>query len=585
MTLAPGTFQKHPFNTLAAQALSDAGRSVSGRFKLFFTDPRAPVPTKVKTTPGELLKGSADSGYKIYRGIYDLAGNEVHAEARLPFSLDAGSDWQRELHSFGWLRDLQAGGNELQRAQARTLISDWVINRKHYPDCADALDVTARRMIAWLRHAPFLLAKAGERFEELYFRSLGRHVRFLARHMPFAPQDMARFEAAIALSYAALCLDMGKGAHEQAFSALSREIECQILADGGHVSREPAVVVSLLCELLPLAALIEKASIEIPPALVSGIDRMMPMVRLICHGDGGLASFNGVGKAMSPAIRAIQEFDQVDGKPAAHARYSGYARLSAGASAAIIDCGLPPIPRFAANAHAGLLSFEFSEGVHRIVVNCGAPSEPDPRWARLARTTPAHSTASLNDDSSSRIADGSIINKLAGGPLHIGPRIAECELGNNDSGTVFDGRHDGYLRTHGLVHERRLWLASDGHDLRGEDRFTGPQNTAEKSEDTSFAIRFHLHPAVKATISQDGSSVMLLLPDRSGWRFTAKGARLALDESVYLVDRPTPQRSLQIVLSGFAARGHMINWAFKKITRRRKPAAPRETTQQLPLLD
>jgi uncharacterized heparinase superfamily protein len=583
MTLAPGTFQRNPVNTLATQALSDAGRNVSGRFKLFFTDPRAPIPTKVSAAPSELLKGSAEVGFQIYRGIYDLAGEEVHAAARLPFALKAGTDWQRELHGFGWLRDLQTGGSELQRAQARTLISDWVANRKHYPECADALDVTARRLIAWLRHSPFLLAGASAGFEGLFFRSLGRHVRFLARHMPFAPQNMARFEAAIALSCAGLCLDMGKGVRDQAFTALSREIDAQILADGGHVSREPAIVVSLLCELLPLAAVIEKANIEIPPALVSGIDRMMPMVRLITHGDGGLAAFNGVGQAMNSAVRAIQEFDQMAGKPAAHARYSGYARLSAGNSAAIIDCGLPPIPRFAANAHAGLLSFEFSEGVHRIVVNCGAPSEPNPRWAKLARTTPAHSTASLNDDSSSRIAGGSIINKLAGGPLHIGPRMAECELRSSDAGTAFDGRHDGFARAFGLIHERRLWLASDGEDLRGEDKFAGVDGFDDKTEDTSFAIRFHLHPSVKATISQDGSSIMLLLPDRSGWRFTTKGARLALDESIYLVDRPAPQRSLQIVLSGFAARDQVVNWAFKKITGRRKPSKPRQNAPELPL--
>lgn len=74
---------------------------------------------------------------------------------------------------------------------------------------------------------------------------------------------------------------------------------------------------------------------------------------------------------------------------------------------------------------------------------------------------------------------------------------------------------------------------------------------------------------------------MLLLPDRSGWHFSAKGARLSLEDSVYLVDRPSPQRTLQIVLSGFAARGHKVNWAFKKLEKQVRQST---TTPDLPEL-
>ncbi|MGI9482783.1 MAG: heparinase II/III family protein, partial [Hyphomicrobiales bacterium] len=420
-------------------------------------------------------------------------------------------------------------------------------------------------------------------FEELFYRSLGRHVRYLSRHIPFAPQDFSRLEASIALCHASLCLDLGKNLQDQALAALSRELESQILPDGGHVSREPMKLVELLGELLPLVSMLENSNQAAPEALVNAVDRMTPMLRLLSHGDGGLAAFNGVGKTLRTLIDEIETCSNSNGKPVAHAKYSGYARLEGGASAVIIDCGFPPNPRFATNAHAGLLSFEFSEGSERIVVNCGAPGTPDKRWSKLARTTTAHSTAILDHEPSSHIADASLIHTLAGGPLHIGPRAIECELENTGSGMVLEGRHDGYAKAYGIVHERRLWLNEEGSDFRGEDRFEGEREADAKAIDTGFAIRFHLHPSVKATLSRDGSTVMLLLANRSGWRFTAKGARLAVDESVYLVDSGEPQRTSQIVLSGFAARGHAVNWAFKKIAKKRRKSGEASQEPELPL--
>ncbi|MGI9372386.1 MAG: heparinase II/III family protein, partial [Hyphomicrobiales bacterium] len=542
------------------------------------------VPTHVKAAPIGLISGDAEKGYDLYRGIFSFAGRNVQVGANLCFTVDEDVHWQRQVHSFTWLKDLHAGSSELHRAQARSLITDWLTSQKDHPACGADLDVTARRLISWLRHSSFLLERASSSFETTYFRSLGRHMRWLSRHLPYAPQNKARLEAALALSFGAVSLDMGNNVQDQALQSLCTEISAQILPDGGHVSRNPQAVATLLAEFLSLAGLLEKASVEVPQQLVVAIDRMMPMLKLLMHGDQGLAAFNGVGKSMKPLMRAILEIDDTDGHPAAHARYSGYGRLEEGKATAIIDCGLPPIPRFAEAAHAGLLSFEFSEGAHRIVVNCGAPAEQNGRWAKLARTTPAHSTAVLEDVSSSRISDNGLVHKLAGGPALTGARHVDCELDHGAEGSVFQGRHDGYADPFGLIHERMLWLCPQGEDFRGEDRFFEAGAKNDRADHTSFALRFHLHPSVKATLSQDASSVMLLLPDRSGWRFTAKGARIDLDESVYLVDLLEPQRSQQIVLTGLSAMGHKVNWAFKKITRIPKPAkSVADTAPELPL--
>ena len=47
-------------------------------------------------------------------------------------------------------------------------------------------------------------------------------------------------------------------------------------------------------------------------------------------------------------------------------------------------------------------------------------------------------------------------------------------------------------------------------------------------------LRFHLHPDVQASVQQDGGTVLLRLKSGSFWRLRADGARLDLEETIYL---------------------------------------------------
>ena len=78
-------------------------------------------------------------------------------------------------------------------------------------------------------------------------------------------------------------------------------------------------------------------------------------------------------------------------------------------------------------------------------------------------------------------------------------------------------------------------------------------------------MRFHLHPGVAANLQQDGEGVLLRLPaSGGGWRLRAEGARVALEESVYL-GGAEPKRSEQVVLSGLADGAQQVKWAISKV--------------------
>lgn len=120
-----------------------------------------------------------------------------------------------------------------------------------------------------------------------------------------------------------------------------------------------------------------------------------------------------------------------------------------------------------------------------------------------------------------------------------------------------EASHDGYRKPFGALHRRRLYVAESGEDIRGED-------AVEAATPQPYVVRFHLHPSVDASLQQDGEAVLLRLPTGSGWRLRADGARLTLEESVYL-GGVEPRRGEQVVLSGYQDGPQAVKWAITKV--------------------
>ncbi len=82
----------------------------------------------------------------------------------------------------------------------------------------------------------------------------------------------------------------------------------------------------------------------------------------------------------------------------------------------------------------------------------------------------------------------------------------------------------------------------------------------------------------------DGHGVMLMLPNREVWTFSAHEDRVEVEESVYLSGPDGPRRTVQIVIYGRARKVLRVHWSFAHVT----PAgagAPRrrEDDPELPL--
>jgi hypothetical protein len=352
-----------------------------------------PAPDRILVNPRCFYRKSMAEAELLIMGRFRLPGGDATARDGSPFFIKPPSElWSESLHSFHWLRHFDAGGSEPVQEHLRQLIAHWVRSYGSWHELAWRPHVLARRLITWSSFGRLILLHADVLFRSRVLLSMARQARHLSKTARTAAPGMPRMTAAIGLVQSGVCLPDGDWRMNKGLHILANELGEQILPDGGHVSRNPENVLAIASDLLALMDAMTQRDLIIPVTIRRALDRMMPMIRFMLHGDGRLALFNGGTEGAEGWAQTLLTYDTGRNKTPLHAQNSGYHRIDCGQTQLIADTGIAPPSRLSSTAHAGCLSFELSAAGERIIVNCGASLLKGPEWAQAMRATAAHST-------------------------------------------------------------------------------------------------------------------------------------------------------------------------------------------------
>jgi len=478
--------------------------------------------------------GQGQRGQDIVAGLFDLAGERYEIAANV-LPQDIGEVAVRELHAFHWLRDLRAHGGEASRRCARERIQIWLRQCQRWHPLVWHPAVIGDRLANWMTHFEFYSANAEADLRAALLQSVARQAQHLASVLPAGLLGWEIVASLKGLVAAGASLQEGDPWLRQARGLLDRELVRQINADGMQAERSPALQLRVLMDLIDLRAWYHAAGVDAPAGLADTIRQMGPVLKIFQSGDGGLALFNGSNENERLIVDLALQRVGTRIRPLTSAPQSGFQKLQAGRLQVVVDCGEPPRPGYDGRAHAGLLSFEVSAGRQRLFVNCGSHLG-DKSLREPLRSTAAHTTLTLDDHNACELVPGGGIGRR--------PQVVDCRRDELDDRTLLELYHDGYRARYGLLHRRRIALSSRGELLAGEDTLEG------RRPGLSYAVRFHLHPAVRASPLRGGGVILLRLPRGEGWRFHCNDGDLALEPSIYLGQAGKPRRSQQIVVSG-----------------------------------
>ena len=524
---------------------------------------RGPLADHIVFHPWDAAPRRLEDADMLLRGRFRFHGVQLDVPDGVSvFDLPPpGSDWLAALHGFHWLPALSNAGGDNARRLATNLVGQWIKRHGTYSEPAWLPHIMAERLAAIFSHGRLIIQNSDMMWRSRLFVSLREQCKLLERISTEAPDGLPRLEAAAVLALSGLCLDDSPRRREIGLRRLEEEIERQILADGGHVSRSPQALLAAYRHVASVMESLSAVGEEPPHVLRNAHDRMAPMLRFFRHGDGALALFQGGAEGDARMIAGLLARDEVRGQPFQHARHSGYQRLAAGRTLCVLDCGRIAEGAFALEAHAGTNAFELSSGNNRIVVNCGTGGLANPSWNWALRATAAHSTLTVSDTSSAQILSPGLARELLGPRLVAGPKEASSRRSETAQGWTVDATHDAYLVQFGVRHERQITLSPQGLMLTGRDRLLP---VAQGPKGLKFAVRFHIHPDIRVS-RLEGGGILLKLPNGEGWRFRAGGGVLEVEESVYLGGMVV-RRGEQLVVSGAVKKEPAeIAWVFEQV--------------------
>jgi uncharacterized heparinase superfamily protein len=333
----------------------------------------------------------------------------------------------------------------------------------------------------------------------------------------------------------------------QGVEVLNRELNEQILSDGGHFERSPmyhAIILEDVLDLLALARVFPDRLTAVCGKLRERAPRMLDWLAAMTHPDGGIAFFNDAAFGIAPPTADIFHRASLlgltpppmpkDGLTVLDP--SGYVRMQRGGAVAILDTAPIGPDYLPGHAHADTLSFELSLGGARVIVNGGTSAYGLGPQRERERATASHSTLQIADADSSEVWAGFRVGRRA--------RVFDRVAHQDAEACTVAASHDGYRALPGRPIHRRAWTLT-ARGLSVVDAVVGGVDGA-----SGAVARFHMHPDVQVAAAAGAREGVLTAGGRAIAWSTNGSAAIQASQWRPEFGKRVPAQQLAIAMTG-----------------------------------
>ena len=418
----------------------------------------------------------------LLSNTFNFLNTEIRFDSQIDWQVSRASKlWRYNLHYFDYAQDLglfyQSTGSDKPYGKFKSLALDWIAQNKIGKSEGWEAYPVSLKIVNWFLALHLFSEKIStdSKFYEQLLKSLFRHALFLERNLEYHICGNHLIKNGKALTFAGLFFK-GREAdrwYKKGTSLLWKELQEQILADGGHFERSPMYHLIVLQDYLEIYLLLRDNNRDVPSYVEDKIKSMLDFLVKILQPDRNIPLLNDSAFEVATHPKTLLEIGEslfgqfrADSKQASFALdSSGYyvMRDKSGEKYLIVDCGkicpdyLPP------HAHCDTLSYELSIRNERIIVDSGVYEYTSGRWRDFYRSTRAHNTVVVDGLNQSDVW-GSFRAGRRANPLDLKWMVRK-------NITFFEGGHDGYLKKIGVLHKRKIvfvdndfWLIFDELD-------------------------------------------------------------------------------------------------------------------------
>ncbi len=267
--------------------------------------------TGLRLAVQRLVPGDGARAQEMYAGQFGRRGGDV-------------------LGELGWLKHFSSSGKALHALYAMELLRTWAKGSESNIKGAPS----ARSLMALIIDGYGFATKGPKAFAVDYLKIVTQQTRRVYQWQPDRADE--KLLRALALGHALTSCSGLEALRPRIKDAFDTSLPAVVLADGGIADGHPESLLRLLLQMIPLRAAMQRAHEPIPASLNAAIERMLPMLRMLRHGNGALAQLRG-SQSHREATDIVLQQDEVQGAPLTLARHSGFARIETERSLVISD--------------------------------------------------------------------------------------------------------------------------------------------------------------------------------------------------------------------------------------------------------
>ncbi len=462
----------------------------------------------------------------------------------------------RERHNFLWLNliDRKNGGRSVQK-----IVDSWIFKHAKYKKIIWENSVLSKRIISWILNVELILNKSTFHFKRNFLNSIITQTNHIKKNLKFEKNYTKKIEIITALLLSGLVFKEYKDNFDFGLKELEKIVKVFFDSDGFPISRNPEELIHFARYLILSKECIRDAQQYIPEFLDEIIIKNLNCMKNILTPENKVPLFNG---GTEEDLTEFNNFlKDLKYKPVIKKKIvGGVFSLNYKKNIIFFDMGEPPRKDFSKSYQSGPLSFEYYCDNEKIITNCGFGKYISPKAELLSRLTSAQSTVTLNDSSVTRFERNKLINSVFGNSIRNTFKIKTSSVHENKEIIEVIASHNGYEKTFGCIHERKIIFDKKKNKLIGQDKIL--KENDNKSQ--RYSLRFHLYPGLNAVKTMSGNSALIQLTKNKSLIFLVKDEKITLDKGIFLGRNKIIENTCLSISGNLVNECKVIQWEIRK---------------------
>ena len=458
----------------------------------------------------------------------------------------------KNLNSFYWFFSLDLKSS---KRTSQSVISNWIDGNSKYDHESWNFDLTSKRVIAWLSCHNLTFDECNQSYKNKFSNIIKKQTNHLILEIKKSKLISDKLIGCAAIILVGLCYNDEKNYLSYGLSALKKIFKFSLDNNGFPKSRNIKQLTIYLKYMILIREWFKESQVSVPDHIDETIFYLGQNYVFLAQSANSNFLYNGNN------ISNNNDFDNYlkrFGYKFKNENYEcgGYVIFKNKKISLTMDIGPTPNFRYTRDYQAGALSFEIISNGKKLITNCGYYKNNNTQLNKISKSSAAHSTLTIDDNSSCKF-----INNDNGWFVKKGLNILTKKIIYEKNYWKINASHDGYLKKYNSIHEREIEFYPEQMIFLGTDKILNKKS----KRNYKFDIRFHFEPNIKLMKTLDNKTILIELEDE-GWKFTCEKYHINIDNGLYFGNKNLYKENQNIFISGISNNQiENIKWQIEKI--------------------